>query len=565
MSDLRRVLGAIRADRSWVVLGVGLAILAVLCGVALTGLSAYLVSRAPSVENVAELALAITAVRVLAIGRAAFRYLERYTTHVATFRILTGLRVWFYRAIEPLAPAALIDRRGGELLARIVGDIEVMQDLLIRVVVPALTALTVGILVVVALASVAPPVAAVLAIGLVLAGVVIPDLVRRASWTPAAARVARRADLGAAVVDGVAGRAELVAFGAVGDHDARVRTIGEGWDALGVRLARTRAWQAGTDALVIGAASLAALGIGIALVGDGRLDVVLLAAMPLVVIATFEVTAPLATAAQRLAGARAAAHRLVELVDTPPAVCDPATPGPLPDGHDLEIRGLRVRYAPDGPWVLDGLDLSIPAGGTVAIVGASGAGKSTLVDVLARFWDYEAGSIRLGGTELHDLAGDDVRDLLSIAAQHPDLFDASLRDNLALADADVSDARVGAVLAAVGLDTLVRGLPGGVHTRIGEDGIRLSGGEAQRLAIARALLREAPILVLDEATAHLDPRSEAALLAAIAPWRAGRTTILISHRRSVADAADRVVELVRGRAVTSGPARDAVDRDAGAR
>ena len=164
MSDLRRVLGAIRADRSWVVLGVGLAILAVLCGVALTGLSAYLVSRAPSVENVAELALAITAVRVLAIGRAAFRYLERYATHVATFRILTGLRVWFYRAIEPLAPAALIDRRGGDLLARIVGDIEVMQDLLIRVVVPALTALTVGILVVVALASVAPPVAAVLAI-----------------------------------------------------------------------------------------------------------------------------------------------------------------------------------------------------------------------------------------------------------------------------------------------------------------------------------------------------------------------------------------------------------------
>jgi ATP-binding cassette subfamily C protein CydC len=553
VTAIARVLGAVHADRRWLLLGVGLSALAVLAGVALLGLSAYLVSRALTVTNVAELALAITAVRVLAIGRASFRYLERYVTHVATFRILTELRVWFYRSIEPLAPARLIDRRGGDLVARIVGDIDALQDLYIRVLVPAGAATLVGIVVVVGLGAIDPALGVILAAGLLISGLVLPALVGRRSWSAGQRRVTVRGDLQTRLVDGLRARQELLVFGASDRHDDLVDGIGRRWDRLGVGLARTRAGQVVAETALIGLVSVVALAAGIALVRAGRLDVVLLASVPLIVVAAFEATAPLSAAAQRLASAQAAAGRLTELVDAAPAVQDPASPVMRPTRYDLEIRRLRVRYDPAGPWVLDGLDLRIPHGATVAIVGASGAGKTTLVDVLARFWDYEGGSIRVGGVELRDLTGDDARALLSIASQHPATFDASLRDNLALADPDVTDERVAEVVAAVGLDDLVATLPRGIHTVVGEDGVRLSGGERQRLAIARALLRDAPILILDEATAHLDRLAEARLMRDTAPWRVGRTTILISHRASLTETADEVVTLVRGRAAPNAP------------
>ena len=232
-----------------------------------------------------------------------------------------------------------------------------------------------------------------------------------------------------------------------------------------------------------------------------------------------------------------------ELVDAEPEVVDPSDPAPLPATHDLEIRGLRFRYGPTEPWVLDGLDLSIPAGSSLALVGPSGAGKSTLVDLLLRFWEYQEGAIRIGGRDIREYRADDVRAMLGVVSQHVHLFNATVRDNLAVADADATDDEIEAACRMAQLHDAIVALPEGYETRIGEDGVRLSGGERQRLAIARAIVKNAPMLILDEATANLDVATESRLFDALGPFMAGRTTLVISHRRTVAGRVDRMVVL----------------------
>jgi ABC-type multidrug transport system fused ATPase/permease subunit len=270
--------------------------------------------------------------------------------------------------------------------------------------------------------------------------------------------------------------------------------------------------------------------------------------------ASFEAVAPLSLSVQLLDTTDRAAARLFELVDTEPEVADPPEPAPPPVIHDLDIRGLRFRYDPAEPYVLDGLDLSIPAGGSLALVGPSGAGKSTLVDLLLRFRDYREGEIRIGGRDLHAYRADDVRRAFGVVSQQVHLFNATVRDNLAVADADATDEEMEAACRIAQLHDTILALPDGYETRIGEDGVRLSGGERQRLAIARAILKGAPILVLDEATANLDVATESRLLDSLAPFMAGRTTLVISHRATVAGRVDRVVALDAGHAAVTGGA-----------
>ncbi len=554
MRDLRRVIELLPGHRRWIALGVVLSALAVLSNVALMAVSAYLISRAALVTNVAEIALAVTSVRVLAISRAAFRYLERYSTHAATFRIVTALRVWFYRSIEPLAPARLEVRRSGDLLTRIVADIETLQDLYVRVIVPPLAAGVTIFIVVAVLAALAPAIGVVMLVGALAVGVAAPLVVHRASRGPAGSIVVHRAQLNAMLVDEAQGLADLVAFDAAESHRRRTLLEGARLDAGTMRLADIRALDSAAGTAIVGLTSTAVLALAIPLVVDGHIDGVLLAALPLVAIAAFEAVQPVSTAVQLLGTHRAAARRLFELIDAEPAVADPADPATPPTTFGIEMAGVTARYDPGGPLVLDGLDLVVPAGSTVAIVGASGSGKSTIVNVLLRFWDFEAGSIRIGGCDVRSLAAEDVRALLGVVTQREHLFDASIRDNLALADPDVTDERIEAVCRAVQLHDTIAGFPQGYRTVIGEDGVRLSGGERQRLAIARALVKDAPILILDEATANLDPATEARVMDGISPFRAGRTTIIITHRSTLLAEADQIVEVVSGRAQGDRPA-----------
>ncbi len=293
----------------------------------------------------------------------------------------------------------------------------------------------------------------------------------------------------------------------------------------------------GLAALFASLAALTVLFLAIPLVTAGQIDGVFLALLPLTAIAAFEAVQPLAHAWQTLESSQAAAQRIFELIDAEPAVVDPPIQ-PINQstnfpklGLSIEVRDLRFRYAPDQPLVLDGVSFSVPAGGRVAIVGPNGSGKSSLVNLLLRFWDYEAGTIRIGGQDLRALPADDARRLLAVVPQHTHLFNATIRDNLYLAAPEASDEDLIAACQQAQLHDFILSLPQGYDTVVGENGLLFSGGERQRLAIARAILKDAPIFILDEATSQLDALTEQRLLQSLAGFMDRRTTLLITHRR----------------------------------
>jgi ATP-binding cassette, subfamily C, bacterial CydC len=549
MSTLARLLKLIAPFQRWIVLGILLGFLTIGSSVGLMAMSSYLISRAALVSDVADIAIPITFVRVFAILRAGFRYLERYFTHTATFRILTHLRVWFYTAIEPLAPARLIAVRSGDLLTRIVGDIETLENFYVRVVVPPLTAALVTCFACLILGAFDARLAVALLLFLILTGVILPLAARWASKQSAAALITTRSDLNATLVDQIQGLPDLLSFDQARRHQERALALSRALNRVQERMAMIRGVSNALAALCTSLAGLTVLGLAIPLVSGGKIDGVFLALLPLTAIASFEAVQPLALALQQLDANRAAGQRLFELIDETPATGDPETPAVVA-GTGIEVRNLRFSYAPADAPALDDVSFSVPAGGRVAIVGASGSGKSTIVNLLLRFWDYEQGRILLGGRDLHEYAIEDVRRMLAVVPQQVHLFNATLRDNLVLASPDASDEQIVAACTMAQLDDFVRSLPDGYDTVIGENGLLMSGGERQRLAVARAILKNAPILIMDEATANLDTLTEQRLMDALEPFMRGRTVLIISHRRMVRAHVDQVISLEKGRVVT---------------
>lgn len=553
---LRRMLALFGRLRWWIVAAALLSAATLAAGIGLMSMAGYLISRSALVETTEVLALAVVGVRFFAVVRAVGRYLERYVGHLGTFRMLTRTRTWFFAGIEPLAPAALHDERSGDLLTRIVDDVDTLQDLPLRVMAPPVAAVVAGGVGAVVLGLLDPSLALVLVAFLVLCGVVLPMATRRWATALTAALAADRALTNATTVEGVTAMADLVAYGREDLFVDRLAELTERRRATEVRLARVRATNVALAGLLAGLAVVAALAFAVALVADGRLDGVLLAVVPLAVVATFEGVAPLAAAFEHADRSRAAAGRLLDLVDRPVAVPEPPDDGPhpVPSGAGrVEFDDVTFRYRPDRPAVLAGAGFTVPAGATAVVTGPSGAGKSTLAALLLRFWVPDHGTIRIDGVELGAMGSDAARAAVAVVAQHDHLFDTTIRDNLRLGDADADDERLWAVLAVVALDDVVRALPDGLGARAGEDGGRLSGGERQRLMVARALLAETPVLVLDEATAHLDAATEQRVVEGIAAWRAGRTTIHVAHHPPPALRPDVVLEVRDGR-VTELPA-----------
>ncbi len=346
------------------------------------------------------------------------------------------------------------------------------------------------------------------------------------------------------LVDEIQGLPDLVVLDRGAAHRDRLLEVGLAVDRAIDRQATVRAL---TDALAVTFASLAGvtiLAVGAQLVATDRLDGVYLALLPLAAVACFEVIGPLSQAFALQEVDSAAASRLFELTETPSATPGRADAGDaipsaiVPADHGIEIRGLTFRYGPEEPVVFAGLDLSVPSGTSLAVVGPSGSGKSTLVNVLLRFWEYEAGDVRIGGHDLRAYPVEQLRAMLGVVAQEVHLFNGTIRDNLAVADADVTDERIVAACRMARVHDFIESLPAGYETRVGENGLLLSGGERQRIAIARAIIKDAPILILDEATANLDVATEGELMDALAPFMRGRTTIVVSHRATVAARCD---------------------------
>lgn len=535
MDTFRRLLKLMRPFRWWIVAGVLLSFATVGSSVGLMAVSAYLISRAAIAVDVTQLTLAIAGVRLFALARAAFRYGERYVTHLATFRILTRLRVWFYQAIEPLAPAGLQAYRSGDLLARIMADIETLENFYVRVIVPPFAAALVTLLACAILGSFDLRLALALLVFLVLTGVGLPLASRWLSQQPAAELVATRAELNATLVDQVQGLPELLAYDVQQVHLLRAARLGHELGRLQERLAMIRGLGNGLAALFTSLAGLTVLLLAIPLVTSGHIAGVYLALLPLTAIASFEAVQPLSQAFQLLESSQAAARRLFDLAAAPPAVQDPSGPSPQPGDMGLEFRNLTFRYPSSGdavpePVVLESLSFSVPSGSHLALIGPSGAGKSTLVNLLLRFWDFRDGQILLGGHDLRAYHATDVRALIGVVPQHPYLFNTSVRDNLLLANPDASEEDLAAACRQAEIHDFILSLPEGYDTLVGENGVLLSGGERQRLAIARAILKHAPILILDEPTANLDALTAQRVWQNLAGFMAGRTTIIISHQ-----------------------------------
>jgi ATP-binding cassette, subfamily C, bacterial CydCD len=562
--DIRRLLSFLAPYWPWIGLSVLLGFVTVGSSIGLMAASAWIIATAALHPSIAVLQVAIVGVRFFGIARGVFRYLERLASHQVTFRVLARLRVWFYAALEPLAPARLMQYRSGDLLSRIVADIGTLENFYIRAVAPPLVALLVAGLMWVFLGSFDPRLALVVIMLMLLAGAGLPLLSQMLSRQPGRRMVAIRADLNAALVDVVQGTADLIAFGAGAAQVRQVRSLSAALGSGQMQLAAVNGLNTALGSLLTSLAVIAVLALAIPLVTAGRIAEVSLAVLALATAASFEAFLPLPLAAQFLENSLAAARRLFEVVDVGGLAFQSA--GVYETGSEaalsvsltkapsvsIEVSHLTLRYAPGEPPALDDITFGVPAGGCVAIVGASGAGKSTLANALLRFWDPEAGEIRLNGRDLRDVAPESVRQQIGVVAQHTHLFNATIGDNLRLSRPDASQAEIEAAVRAAQIHDWISSLAEGYDTWVGEQGLRLSGGERQRLAIARALLKNAPVLILDEPTANLDTATERDLLAALAPLMVGRTTLIITHRLVGLERADKILVFERGRIVERG-------------
>ncbi len=548
---LWRLLRLVAPFWRWILASVFLGVLTIGSSVALMASSAFIIAKAALQPSIAELGLAIVGVRLFGITRGLFRYLERLVAHETTFRLLAKLRVWFYTALEPLAPAHLTRFRSGDLLARIMADIETLEHFYLRVIAPPLTAIIVVVGVAVFMGTFDAVIGLVALVFLLLAGGIVPAITHLIARRIGRHSVETRAELDVAALDGIQGAAELIAYGRADDHLSRLGEVNQRMGQEQRFMSRVTALNGALHLLMIGAATVAALLVAIPLVGAGLMDPVHLTVVALVMMASFESVQAMPLALQFLSESMAAGGRLFEVVDSPPTVAETGIDEPIhASSSEIHFEDVHFRYDEGESPALDGVTFTLHSGERVAIVGPSGAGKSTLVNLLLRFWDAESGAIRIGETDIRAHSPVQVRDLFGVVTQNTYLFNTTVRENILIGRRDADEFAMIEAAKAAQIHDLIVTLPEGYDTYVGEQGLKLSAGERQRIAIARALLKDAPFLVLDEAMANLDSVTEQDVQAAIQRVMQGRTTLMITHQLAGLDTlVDRVLVMRDGQIV----------------
>jgi len=539
-------------QRGWMLLGLMLALLTSLANIALLALSGWFIS-AMALAGVAGVSMnyftPAALIRLSAIVRTAGRYGERLSTHEATFRVLASMRVWLYERIEPLAPQHLEQYQSGDLLNRLRADIDSLNHLYLRVWVPSLVALLSSLTCVAVLLLFDWRMALWLGLMLGAAGWVLPSLASRAGQPSARAQQQTLNALRRQWVGDLRGLAEMQLFGAQTMQSERIESLA----ANLLRAQRQQARWAGTVqaafSLIVGVCVLGMLWLAIPAVQAQRLAPPELAMLALLAMASFESLTPLPVAFQSLGESREAMARVLNLVNAEPEVRDPAHPQTLPYGHALQLGDVSFRYGDSQPWVLRHLHWHVPSGARIALIGPNGAGKSSVMALLTRLRAPQHGVIRLDGINLADLSGEQVRSRFAVLSQHAHLFNTTLRSNLRLAAPDADDSRLREACRAAGIEDFVDSLPAGLDTPVGELGSALSGGQARRIALARTLLKPAPILILDEPTEGMDAVTAEQVMRGIHAWVRAQTQtlIVITHRPLETRDMDAIYRLTEGR------------------
>lgn len=578
MRTLFRLASFLKPFWPQVLLSVLLGALTIGASIALMSTSAWLISTAAIAVYVSDLGVSVVGTRFFGLARGIFRYLERLASHALTFKILARIRVWFYQALEPLAPARLTSARSGDLLARVISDVETLDNLFVRVLAPPLVAVVIVLGMAVFMGSFAPALGLVITFFLLAIGVGLTTFSLVLNRKLGRRLVASRSLLKADLVDAVQGLPELLAFGQDQAYLTKIQATGREYSAVQTQMARLNGLQSGLNSLLTGLGVWTMLFLAIPLVSNGQIEGVTLAVIVLGSMASFEAVQNLPQAAQLLEANLQSAKRLFEIADETPAVVDPAEPLPQPASADLRVRNLSFSYAPevrrtevnglftsegnprlteasstgrcDAPSVLSEISFDLPAGKKLAIVGPSGAGKSTLANLLMRFWEAEG--ILLDGHDLRAYQQVDTRRMFSLVGQSTYLFNASLHENLLLARPWATQAEIEAACQTAQLHDFILTLPNGYETLVGERGVQLSGGERQRVAIARALLKDTPIFIFDEPTANLDTTTERNLIETLQAVTEKRSVLWITHRLVGLETMDEILVLEAGRIVERG-------------
>ena len=513
--------------------------------VALASLAAGIALMAAAGHYIAAAALGITlavpvALEVTGVARVVLRYLERLTTHDATFRALAALRLWFYRGLARSAAGGLGFRRSGDVLARLVNDIEALDGVLLRLLIPLLGALILVPVLLVAVGRDDDTAAALVLVLFAVVAFVMPWRAMLAARTAAADETEAGGALRVSVLDTLTGLREIKVYEA------------EGRMLAGVQWQESRLFRAERDLAARGGAlqglaflaTQAALLVVLLLHGAHPIAVVVAV---FVVVAAFEAVGGMPRAGVTAGRASAAASRVLQAAETEPRVRDPARPAPMPESNVLAFQHVAFRWTPQGQVVFEDLSLNIPAGSRIAVLGPSGAGKSTLAALALKLVSPDEGQIQLGGTDIATLRSTDVRRRIAWLSQTTHLFADTIRNNLLIGRDDADDDALWSALEAARIADMVRALPDGLDAWVGEQGSQFSGGQGRRLALARTLLSPAPILILDEPCSGLDLETERAFLATLNNTLEGRTVLMITHRLTGIERLDRVYRLQNGK------------------
>jgi len=547
-----RLLGMLGPYRFRVALAVLLGVATVAGNVGLLSTAAYVISAAAVVSYISLLTIPIYLVRFFSVSRSFSRYFERLVSHDLTFRLLGNLRSWFYVCLTPLAPALLEGYRSGDLLSRLVEDVEELENLYLRAVSPVLVAAVVWGLTFAVLYPFDPALAITVLVFLAAAGVGAPLLVWALSRGLGRRQLELRSELYSRIVEGTQGVQDLLAFGREEEQGRQIEVLNRKLARVERRQALISGLHDSSGDLLSNLAMLVALILAIPLVAGGEVRGIYLAFLALVALGVFEAATPLGAAFQTIGRTTAAGERLFEVSDSEPTIRNPKSPLPVPEDFTLRFDNVSFRYGEGDPFSLEDVSFALEPGRKVAVVGPSGSGKSTLANLILRFRDPQGGEIRLGGRSLSEYAQEDVRRLVSVVPQSTHVFNDTLRNNLLLADPEANDEALELALERARICSFIERLPDGLDTYVGEHGSRLSGGERRRLAVARALLKDAPLLLLDEPTANLDTVTELEVLASV--WEAARdrAALLVTHRLVGMEEMHEILVMDAGRIVERG-------------